>query len=78
MFIPVGICWPICFKKLDKIWKAILTVFGFTLFIEISQILFFERCSDIDDLIMNGTGGVIGVLIYFGIKKIASSLKKEK
>ena len=78
MFMPVGICWPICFKKLDKIWKAILAVFGFTLFIEISQILFFERCSDIDDLIMNGTGGVIGVLIYFGVKKIASSLKKEK
>jgi len=78
MFIPVGICWPICFKKLDKIWKAILAVFGFTLFIEISQILFFDRCSDIDDLIMNGTGGVIGVLIYFGIKKATYLLKKEK
>lgn len=70
MFIPVGICWPFCFKKLDTFWKSILAGFGFTLFIEISQLAFYERCTDIDDLIMNGTGAIIGSAIYFLFRRI--------
>ena len=68
MFIPVGIVWPICFKELDTIGKAILAGGGFSLFIEISQLLFYNRCTDIDDLILNTTGVTIGVLVYFGIR----------
>ena len=71
MFIPVGIVWPICFKKLNTIGKSILAGGCFSLFIEIAQLLFFDRCSDVDDLILNTTGVVIGALIYFGIKKAA-------
>ncbi|HCW04256.1 MAG TPA: hypothetical protein DGK91_06850 [Clostridium sp.] len=70
MFIPVGIVWPICFKKLDNIGKAILAGAIFSLLIEISQLLFYERCSDIDDLILNTAGVAIGALIYFGCKKL--------
>lgn len=69
MFIPVGIVWPICFKKLDTIGKAILAGAGFSLLIEITQLLFYEKCSDIDDLILNTIGVAIGALIYFGYKK---------
>ena len=70
MFIPVGIVWPICFKKLNTLGKSILAGGCFSLFIEIAQLLFFDRCSDVDDLILNTTGVVIGALIYFGIKKL--------
>ncbi len=70
MFIPVGICWPFCFKKLDNIGKVIIAGAGFTLFIEISQLVFYDRCSDVDDLILNTTGVVIGATIYFAVKKI--------
>lgn len=65
MFIPVGIVWPVCFKKLDNIGKVILAGAGFSLIIEIFQLLFYERCSDIDDLILNTTGVAIGAVIYF-------------
>jgi len=78
MFIPVGIVWPVCFKKLDKLWKATLAGGGFSLLIEITQLLFYERCSDVDDLLMNTCGVFIGAVIYFGIKKLKSGLKIGK
>ena len=68
MFIPVGLAWPFCFKKLDTLGKTVLAGAGFPLFIEITQLPFYDRCSDVDDLIMNTAGILIGALIYFGIK----------
>lgn len=70
MFIPVGIVWPICFKKLDSIGKTILAGVGFSLLIEITQLFFYERCSDIDDILLNTTGVAIGALIYFACRKL--------
>ena len=70
MFIPVGLAWPYCFKKLDTVGKAVLGGGGLSLFIEITQLPFYSRCSDIDDLIMNTTGVLIGAVIYFGIKRL--------
>ena len=68
MFIPVGLAWPFCFKQLDTLGKTVLVGAGFPLFIEITQLPFYDRCSDIDDLILNSTGILIGALIYFGAK----------
>ena len=68
MFIPVGLAWPFCFKKLDTLGKTVLVGAGFPLFIEITQLPFYDRCSDIDDIILNTTGIFIGALIYFGVK----------
>ena len=75
MFIPVGLVWPFCFKKLDTIGKTVLVGAGFPLFIEITQLPFYARCSDIDDLIMNSTGVFIGAIIYFGVKHLKNSKK---
>ena len=74
MFIPVGLAWPYCFKKLDTIFKTVLAGGGLSLCIEITQLPFYSRCSDIDDLIMNTTGVFIGTIIYFAVKH----LKKRK
>ena len=69
MFIPVGIVWPYVFKELDKPWKVIAAGFGFTLIIEILQLPFYDRLSDIDDLILNTLGYLTGYGIYLLIKK---------
>ena len=65
MFIPVGIVWPICFKKLDTIEKTILAGAGFTLFIELTQLFCLGRHTDVDDLILNTFGVAIGACIVF-------------
>lgn len=75
MFIPVGLVWPVCFEKLDTFLKTVLAGLGFTLLIEVTQLPFYERCSDVDDMILNITGGAIGALIVFAIRKIK---KKQK
>ena len=69
MFIPVGIVWPICFKELDTFKKTVLAGFLFTLLIELTQLPFCERCSDVDDIILNTLGVMIGAAILFGIRK---------
>ena len=76
MFIPVGLTWPFCFKKLDTIGKTVLAGAGFPLFIEITQLPFYDRCSDVDDLILNTTGILIGAFIYFGIKRLTIRKKR--
>lgn len=70
MFIPVGLAWPFCFKKLDSVGKVVLAGFCYSLMIELSQLLFYDRGTDVDDLITNTSGVLIGALIYFGISRI--------
>lgn len=68
MFIPVGIIWPIAFKKLDTPAKVIAAGVGYSLCIEILQLPFYDRVSDVDDLILNSLGYIIGYGIYAGMK----------
>lgn len=77
LFIPIGLVWPLCFKKLDTFWKAILAGVGLTLFIEITQLPFYERCSDIDDILLNSLGAIIGAGIFFIFKKIFCKNNKQ-
>ena len=70
MFIPVGIVWPICFSRLNTIIKAVLAGAGFSLLIEVTQLFFPGRHTDVDDLILNTTGVIIGVCIVFLIRRI--------
>ena len=76
MFIPVGLVWPLCFRKLDTVGKTVLAGGGFSLFIEITQLPFYDRCSDLDDILLNATGVLIGALIYFGVKWLKTRNKK--
>ena len=68
MFIPIGIVWPICFRKLDTMKKTILAGAGFTLFIEVTQLFCLGRHTDVDDLILNTFGVAIGTGIVFAIR----------
>lgn len=70
MFVPVGIVYPIVYRKLDTHAKVIAAGVGLSLAIEILQLPFFDRVTDIDDLILNSTGYILGYLIYLGVKRI--------
>ncbi len=69
MLIPVGIVWPICFRKLDDIRKTVFAGTGLILIIELTQLLCPERHTDIDDVILNTTGVLIGACIVFAIRR---------
>ena len=78
MFIPIGIIWPLCFKQLNSHGKVIAAGAGLSLCIEILQLPFCDRVSDVDDLILNALGYMMGYGIYLLVKKIASVRKKSK
>ena len=69
LFLPVGIVYPIVYKKLNTHLKVIAAGIGTSLAIEILQLPFFDRVTDIDDLILNSAGYLLGYGIYLLVKK---------
>lgn len=69
MFIPIGIIWPAVFRKLNTHKKVICAGVGFSLCIELLQLPFFDRVTDIDDLILNSLGFLMGYGIYLLVKR---------
>ena len=76
MFLPVGIVFPGVYRKLDSHKKALAAGVGFSMVIEILQLPFYDRVSDVDDLVLNSLGYALGYLIYLGIKKKRSCRNK--
>ena len=64
MFVPLGIVWPAVFRRLNTHGKVIVAGFGVSLTIEILQLPFFSRATDIDDLILNTLGFLMGYGVY--------------
>ena len=78
MFVPLGIIWPSVFRKLDTHQKVIGAGAGFSLIIEILQLPFFDRVSDIDDLLLNSIGFIAGYLIYVLVIKIKDKVMASR
>ena len=75
MFVPLGIVWPAVFKKLNTHGKVIAAGFGVSLTIEILQLPFFDRATDVDDLLLNTLGFLVGYGIYLLVKKLRKGRK---
>ena len=61
LFMPIGICLPYIFNLSYK--KTMFFGFCYSLFIELTQMLM-PRITDVDDLILNSIGVLIGIFIY--------------
>ena len=77
MFLPLGIVWPVAFRKLDTHWKVIAAGAGTSVLIEILQLPFFDRVSDIDDLILNTAGFLAGYGIFLLAKAMIRLCKRK-
>ena len=74
MFIPSGIVLPIVYRKLDCFGKVVAAGAFISFCIEILQLPFRSRVSDVDDLILN----TLGVAIGYGIYALVRRIKHEK
>lgn len=72
LFVPLGLLAPMIWQKLDKLTNILGVGLGFTLLIEVSQLLNF-RSTDIDDVILNVLGAAVGFVIYKLWDKITKS-----
>ena len=73
MFIPLGVVWPSVFRELNTPGRVITAGVGFSLCIEILQLPFYDRVSDIDDLILNSVGFLTG----YGLYLLVNLIKKK-
>ena len=78
LFLPLGIVWPGVFRKLDSHRKVICAGVGYSLLIELAQLPFFDRVTDIDDLILNSLGFLIGYGIYLLVKAMKRIQKRRR
>ena len=81
LFIPSGIVFPIVYKKLNSFCKVLSAGMLISFIIEILQLPFSVRASDIDDLILNTAGVAVGYGIYCLIKSLNkgnSSLRQNR
>ncbi len=64
-FVPMGIFLPLLFKKLRSFAAVAAIVFAISLAYELIQLCTGLGVFDVDDLILNTAGGIIGCIIHF-------------
>lgn len=74
MFIPLGLWLPLGIKRLRRFWKVYLAGFGFSLLIECMQLLLRRGMFELDDIM----GNTVGTMIGYGLFAIGSFLVNRK
>ena len=69
MFIPSGIILPVLYPRLRSFCRTAAAGAGISLCIELLQLPFFDRATDIDDLILNTAGCAVGYLICAAVRR---------
>lgn len=75
LFLPLGFFIPLLFKKKNSVFNRALYGFITSLAIELIQLLMSYNISDVDDIIFNTLGVVLGLLIFNVFYRI---IKKTK
>jgi glycopeptide antibiotics resistance protein len=63
LLLPLGLLGPIAFPALDRWWRVALLALLVSSAIELTQLAVPDRSADIDDVIVNVTGALIGYAI---------------
>lgn len=75
MFMPNGFFAGLLMDK-PRWWKVTLATFGLSLFIEVFQ-LFVSRGTDVDDLILNTLGGLLGYWVFLFFRRLNPGLVRR-
>ena len=75
-FIPFGFLLPIAYPRIKAFFKVFLVGMFAVLFIEIFQYMTRLGSFDIDDIILNIVGGIIGFLLYTALNAIRNNMPK--
>jgi glycopeptide antibiotics resistance protein len=70
LFSPIGLTIPLLDTRLNRGWLVVLLGLSFSLVIELAQTFLIHRVFDVDDLILNAFGTLLGFLLYAMISAI--------
>jgi glycopeptide antibiotics resistance protein len=75
-FLPMGFFLPLLFRRFNGFWQTAGAVFLATSSVEVLQFVTRVGSFDVDDIILNTAGGIIGYLLFAMVFRIM--LKREK
>ena len=78
LFVPTGAILPFVYKRLNTFGKVVLAGVGISVCIELLQLPFYERATDINDVILNTAGCVLGYGVYQFCKLMKAKWTKKK
>jgi len=64
LLLPVGLLGPLVFPTLGRWWRVLLVALAISVAIETTQLWIPDRSADIDDVIVNVTGAMVGYLLF--------------
>jgi len=71
IFVPYGILYPLAFPKKKDVWFFLPTVFLFVSGIELFQLFSAFGKFDVDDILLNCFGALIGMIFMIAVQKIS-------
>lgn len=77
-FIPFGAILPVLHRKFRTFFYMTFTTFEFSLIVETIQLVFKVGSFDVDDLLLNTIGGMIGYLIFAIMNQIRRKQEKSR
>jgi glycopeptide antibiotics resistance protein len=78
VFLPYGLLLPLAFPALREFRKLLLAVFLTSLCFETIQLVFNLGSFDVDDLLLNSVGGMIGYLFFLFYTSLLRDALAEK
>lgn len=77
-FLPFGFILPIICRSLRNFWSIVFSGFLFSLLVETIQLITKVGCFDVDDLILNTLGAVLGFAAFAVCDKIRRAYYGKK
>lgn len=77
-FVPFGALVPIIWGSAGKWWKVTVLSLEISAIIELSQMVFQVGCLDVDDMILNTLGGILGYLIFWIFRTCYRGMVKKR
>jgi glycopeptide antibiotics resistance protein len=68
LLLPLGLLGPIALPGLDRWWRVALAAMLYSAAIELSQLVVPDRSADIDDVIVNVSGALLGYIGFFIVR----------
>lgn len=78
LFLPSGIVYPLLYPRLRRWWKTLGAGALLSLCLELCQLPFFERATDVDDLLLNTLGCALGYGLWALARTIWNHRNRQK
>lgn len=76
-FVPFGVFLPIFSRRCHRFFYTALYSFELSLLVELLQMIFKVGSFDVDDLILNTLGGILGFLIYRFVEYFGNKIERR-